>query len=62
MCEARRLPLNVFAWRKEMRRTGVWRNAAYLIRPDGYVGLADAVGSAAAIASYLDRHGIAVRE
>ena len=62
MCERRRLPLNVFAWRKEMRRTGVWRNAAYLIRPDGYVGLADAVGSAAAVSSYLDRYGITVRE
>jgi 2-polyprenyl-6-methoxyphenol hydroxylase-like FAD-dependent oxidoreductase len=62
MCEARRLQLNVFAWRAQMRRTGLWRNAAYLIRPDGYVGLADAVGSAAAVTSYLDRHGIATRQ
>ena len=62
MCEARRLPLHVFAWRAAMRRTGVWQNAAYLIRPDGYVGIADAVGSAAAMTSYLDRHGIAVRQ
>ena len=62
MCEARRLPLHVFAWRAQMRRTGLWRNAAYLIRPDGYVGLADAVGSVAAVTSYLDRHGIALRQ
>ncbi len=62
MCEARGLPLHVFAWRKEMRRTGVWRNAAYLVRPDGYVGLADAVGSAAAVTSYLNHRGISARQ
>jgi hypothetical protein len=41
-----------------MRRTGLWQNAAYLVRPDGYVGLADAVASTAAVASYLDARGI----
>lgn len=58
VCESRRLPLHVFPWRAEMRRTGLWRNAAYLIRPDGYVGLADAVASTAAVTSYLDARGI----
>jgi 2-polyprenyl-6-methoxyphenol hydroxylase-like FAD-dependent oxidoreductase len=62
LCETRGLPLHVFPWRTEMRRTGLWRNAAYLVRPDGYVGLADAVGSTAAVASYLDAHGICVRQ
>jgi len=57
VCESRRLPLHVFSWRAEMRRTGLWRNAAYLIRPDGYVGLADAVASTAAVTSYLDAGG-----
>jgi hypothetical protein len=61
LCEARRLPLYVFPWRGEMRRTGLWRNAAYLIRPDGYVGLADSVASTAAVTSYLDARGIRVR-
>jgi 2-polyprenyl-6-methoxyphenol hydroxylase-like FAD-dependent oxidoreductase len=60
LCEARRLPLHVFPWRGEMRRTGLWRNAAYLVRPDGYVGLADSVASTAAITSYLDARGIRV--
>jgi len=58
MCEARKLPLHVFPWRAEMRRTGLWRNAAYLIRPDGYVGMADAVASTSAVTSYLDARGI----
>ena len=57
-CEARKLPLHVFPWRAAMRRTGVWRNAAYLVRPDGYVGLADSVASTRAIVSYLDARGI----
>jgi FAD binding domain len=55
---ARKLPLHVFAWRAEMGRIGLARNAAYLIRPDGYVALADPEGSATAIASYLDARKI----
>jgi 2-polyprenyl-6-methoxyphenol hydroxylase-like FAD-dependent oxidoreductase len=62
MCAARKLPLHVFPWRAEMRRTRLWRNAAYLVRPDGYVGLADAVGNPAAVASYLDERGVRLRE
>jgi 2-polyprenyl-6-methoxyphenol hydroxylase-like FAD-dependent oxidoreductase len=60
LCAQRGLPLHVYAWRKQMQCTGVWRNAVYLVRPDGYVGLADAAGSAAAIASYLDARGIRI--
>jgi hypothetical protein len=58
MCAERSLPLYVFPWRTEMRRTGLWRNAAYLVRPDGYVGMADAVGNPAAVTAYLDTRGI----
>jgi len=54
LCSERRLPLYVFSWRAEMKRAGLRRNAAYLVRPDGYVALADVAGSAAAVASYLD--------
>jgi len=54
LCNERRLPLHVFPWRPEMKRAGLQRNAAYLVRPDGYVALADAEGSAATVASYLD--------
>jgi 2-polyprenyl-6-methoxyphenol hydroxylase-like FAD-dependent oxidoreductase len=54
VCKERTLPLYVFPWRPEIGRAGLRRNAVYLVRPDGYVALADAAGSAAAIASYLD--------
>jgi 2-polyprenyl-6-methoxyphenol hydroxylase-like FAD-dependent oxidoreductase len=54
LCHERRLPLQVFPWRSEMKRAGLGRNAAYLVRPDGYVALADAEGSATTVAAYLD--------
>jgi 2-polyprenyl-6-methoxyphenol hydroxylase-like FAD-dependent oxidoreductase len=54
MCERRRLPLHVFPWRPETGRTGLRRNAVYLVRPDGYVALADPTSSATAVTSYLD--------
>ncbi len=54
VCDGRKLPLHVFPWRPEMGRAGLRRNAVYLVRPDGYVALADPDGSAAAITSYLD--------
>jgi 2-polyprenyl-6-methoxyphenol hydroxylase-like FAD-dependent oxidoreductase len=55
VCEQRRLPLHVFAWRPAMRRNGLRRNAMYLVRPDGYIALADPTsGSSTALASYLD--------
>jgi hypothetical protein len=43
----------VFSWRPEFSRAGVPRDAMYLVRPDGYVGLATRHGDATAIASYL---------
>ena len=54
LCNERKLPLHVFPWRPEMKRAGLQRNAAYLVRPDGYVALADAEGSAGTVSSYLD--------
>jgi 2-polyprenyl-6-methoxyphenol hydroxylase-like FAD-dependent oxidoreductase len=57
-CEARRLPLHVFQWRPETRQVGLRRHAAYLVRPDGYVALADPEGSATALTSYLTRWNI----
>ncbi len=57
-CAGRHLPLHVFPWDGHMRRAGMERNAAYLVRPDGYVALADSKGSATAITRYLDARNI----
>ena len=54
LCDDRKLSLHVFPWRPEVGRTGLQRNAVYLVRPDGYVALADREGSATAVSSYLD--------
>jgi 2-polyprenyl-6-methoxyphenol hydroxylase-like FAD-dependent oxidoreductase len=41
VCAELRLPLHVFEWQPEMRRAGLLSAALYLVRPDGYVALAD---------------------
>jgi 2-polyprenyl-6-methoxyphenol hydroxylase-like FAD-dependent oxidoreductase len=62
VCRERQLPLHVFPWRPEMRRTGLERNAVYLVRPDGYVALASANGGAKSIIDYLDARKLAKKE
>ena len=54
LCTERALPLHVFPWRQEIGRAGLQRDAVYLVRPDGYVALADSGGRAAAITSYFE--------
>jgi 2-polyprenyl-6-methoxyphenol hydroxylase-like FAD-dependent oxidoreductase len=58
VCESRKMALHVFTWRSEMERAGLLRDAVYLVRPDGYVAMADADGTSTAITSYLDERGI----
>jgi 2-polyprenyl-6-methoxyphenol hydroxylase-like FAD-dependent oxidoreductase len=58
VCAERKLSLHVFGWRPEMSRAGLLRNAVYLVRPDGYVGLADPDGSATTVTSYLDARAL----
>ena len=57
-CRQRGLPLHVWSWRGSFGSAGLGPDAAYLVRPDGYVALAAATGHAAAIASYLDSRRI----
>ena len=47
------LPMQVFGWRGEYQKAGLARNALYLLRPDGYVGLASPVATSEALARYL---------
>jgi 2-polyprenyl-6-methoxyphenol hydroxylase-like FAD-dependent oxidoreductase len=57
VCDERKLPLHVFPWRPAMHQSGLRRNAVYLVRPDGYIGLVNQEGKATVIRSYLDaRH------
>ena len=58
LCSARGVPLHVFAWRPAIARAGLKLDAAYLVRPDGYVALADPEASAARLQAYLDERGV----
>jgi 2-polyprenyl-6-methoxyphenol hydroxylase-like FAD-dependent oxidoreductase len=56
-CAQQGLQLACYAWHTDWGSLGVERDAAYLVRPDGYVGLADPKPSVAALESYLTRAG-----
>ena len=58
LADGRKMPLHIFRWDARMRQSGLKRNAAYVIRPDGYIGLADAEGNAAAISTYLSEKNL----
>jgi 2-polyprenyl-6-methoxyphenol hydroxylase-like FAD-dependent oxidoreductase len=55
-CTARHLPLFVAPWTDAAARAGLARDAAYLVRPDGHVALADPAASAPRLAAFLDQH------
>jgi hypothetical protein len=56
--EQRRLPLHVFICHRAMARSGLRRDAVYLVRPDGYVAMVDREGHAEALTPYFCRHQI----
>ncbi|GAC1652144.1 MAG: FAD-dependent monooxygenase [Gemmatimonadaceae bacterium] len=57
VCTELGLPLHVFAWRPEAGQSGLWRDALYLVRPDGYVALADAGARVETLRAYYRAHG-----
>jgi hypothetical protein len=40
-CVELRLSLHVFAWQPGMQRAGLQKGGLYLVRPDGYIALAN---------------------
>ena len=57
-CEQLQLPLHAFAWRQSMRQAGLLTGALYLVRPDGYVALADREADSARLRQYFAKRGI----
>ena len=57
-CAELGLTLNTFAWQPEMQRSGLGRGALYLVRPDGYVALADPDGNPESLARYFMSRGL----
>ena len=59
-CAELGLALHRFEWIKKMASAGLRRDAMYLIRPDGYVAMADAGADSQQLRSYLNRHRLTV--
>jgi 2-polyprenyl-6-methoxyphenol hydroxylase-like FAD-dependent oxidoreductase len=51
-------PLHRFPWTEAMAKAGLTRNAAYLIRPDGHVGLVTETQDAQVLQAYVAKLGI----
>jgi len=62
LCSQRNLLLHVFPWNSEMGLAGLQENAAYLVRPDGYVAFADPANNAKAMLSYLEARKLSFRK
>jgi 2-polyprenyl-6-methoxyphenol hydroxylase-like FAD-dependent oxidoreductase len=58
IAEACGLALHAFPWSPAARRSGLRRGAMYLVRPDGYVGLADTDANPVKLEGYLDSRGL----
>jgi hypothetical protein len=58
VCGRQKLALHAFPWSLSARRAGLGRGAVYLVRPDGYVALADPDANPAKLERYFERHGV----
>jgi 2-polyprenyl-6-methoxyphenol hydroxylase-like FAD-dependent oxidoreductase len=52
-CAELRLPVHVFPWTPAMGRAGLVRSAFYLVRPDGYIALAEPDGDPGRLVGYF---------
>ncbi len=58
ICKELQLPLYQFAWRTQMKAAGFMRNAFYLVRPDGYLAVADMQTRAGRLRDYFRTNGL----
>ena len=61
VCAELQLPLNVFVWQSSMARAGFQKDALYLVRPDGYVALADPAADPGRLREYFNERGLRIR-
>jgi 2-polyprenyl-6-methoxyphenol hydroxylase-like FAD-dependent oxidoreductase len=57
-CSSLHLPLQIFQWTTEAERAGFTRSAVYVVRPDGYVAIADEGAAPQKWSEYFNRRGI----
>jgi hypothetical protein len=56
-CHRTGLALRVFDWERAHEQAGFTRDALYLVRPDGYVALAEEKAEPHRVRRYFERHG-----
>lgn len=61
-CADHDVPLHVFAWRADYEAAGLARDALYLLRPDGYVALADTSAAPGNLDRYCIDQGIQLKK
>ncbi|OUJ68713.1 FAD-dependent monooxygenase [Hymenobacter crusticola] len=61
-CIRHGVSLHVFNWQQAHEHAGLAKHAAYLLRPDTYVALADPTGSPAVLDRYLSGHGLTLTD
>jgi 2-polyprenyl-6-methoxyphenol hydroxylase-like FAD-dependent oxidoreductase len=55
LCDQRKIPVHIFPWSDRALAAGLKKDAVYLVRPDGYVGLAAEQTDYNKLAGYLDK-------
>jgi 2-polyprenyl-6-methoxyphenol hydroxylase-like FAD-dependent oxidoreductase len=55
MCDNRGLRCQIFPWSVDAKQAGLRKNAAYVVRPDGYIAIVDHDADPARISAYLDK-------
>jgi len=61
-CQKLGLPLQVFSFGPAQSRAGLVRNGTYLVRPDGYVALADPAASPIRLEQYIETRRLRLNE
>lgn len=57
-CQSRKIPLHVFPWHGQYEAVGLMADAAYLIRPDTYVAVAEPSGDSQIFDQYCEDIGL----
>lgn len=56
-----KVSLHEFVWNDKTNAAGLLKDALYLVRPDGYVGMAESEQNVEKLQQYLTHHGIVTR-
>lgn len=57
-CRSKRIPLHVFPWNEKYQGVGLGNDAAYLVRPDSYVAVAEPSGLPQRFEKYLEDNNL----